>query len=50
MNNKFMNENLKTMQGGFSTKDINFGMRRNSNVVKTEKNEFKPGLTTSPKN
>ena len=50
MNNKFMNENLKTMQGGFSTKDINFGLRRNSNVVKTEKNEFKPGLTTSPKN
>ena len=50
MNNKFMNGNLKTMQGGFSTKDINFGMRRNSNIMKTEKNEFKATLTTSPKN
>jgi len=48
--NKFINSNLKTMQGGFSSKDINFGLRRNSNVVKTEKNEFKATLTTSPKN
>jgi len=45
-----MNSNLKTMQGGFSSKDINFGMRRNSNIMKTEKNEFKATLTTSPKN
>ena len=50
MNNKFINGNLKTMQGGFSTKDINFGLRRNSNVMRTEKNEFKATLTTSPKN
>jgi hypothetical protein len=48
--NKFLNGNLKTMQGGFSSKDINFGFRRNSNVMKTEKNEFKATLTTSPKN
>ena len=47
---KFINGNLKTMQGGFSSKDINFGFRRNSNVMKTEKNEFKATLTTSPKN
>ena len=45
-----MNSNLKTMQGGFSSKDINFGMRRNSNIMKTEKNEFKATLTTRPKN
>ena len=50
VDNRFMNENFKTMQGGFSSKEINFGFRRNSNVMKTEKNEFKATLTTSPKN
>ena len=38
---------LMTMQGGFSTKDKNFGFSRN-NMLKTEKKDFVESLNSSP--
>ena len=40
---------LMTMQGGFTTKDKNYGFSRN-NILKNERKDFHESLSSSPKN